>query len=81
MIDEKFRDEKFQYEIKRTAATISAVSSDKIDKYEHLASDEILPPQQHKTIEQAKLTLDHLRKHWKNSQEQLKYIEKHKLKH
>ena len=35
-IDDKTRDEKLQYDIKREAAKTSALSSGKIDKYEHL---------------------------------------------
>ena len=37
-IDDKIRDEKLQYDINRKAAKISALSSGKIDKYEHLTS-------------------------------------------
>ena len=39
----KIRDEKLHYHIDREAAKISALSSGKIDKYEYLASEEILP--------------------------------------
>ena len=53
-IDDKIRDEKLQYDIKREAAKISALSSGKIDKYEFLTAEEILPPNQRRTIEQAK---------------------------
>ena len=35
-IDDKIKDEKLQYDINREAAKISAISSGKIDKYEHL---------------------------------------------
>ena len=42
-IDDKIRDEKLQYDISREAAKISAVSSKKIDKYEHLTGEDILP--------------------------------------
>ena len=35
-IDDKTRDEKLQYDIKREAAKTSALSSGKIDKYEYL---------------------------------------------
>ena len=44
-IDDKIRDEKLQYEINTVAAKISALSSGKIDKYEYLTGEEILPPQ------------------------------------
>ena len=42
-VDEKIRDKKIQYNINREAARKSALSSDKIDKYEHLTGEEILP--------------------------------------
>ena len=50
------RDEKLQYDIHREAAKISALLSDKIDKYEYLASEEILSSNQSQIIEQAKIT-------------------------
>ena len=39
-IDDKIRDEKLQYDIKREAVEISALSSGKIDKYEYLTGEE-----------------------------------------
>ena len=36
------RDEKLQYDINREAANISALLSDKIDKYEYLTGEEML---------------------------------------
>ena len=45
-----------QYDINREAVKISALSSDKIDKYEYLTGEEILPSNQQQTIEQAKFT-------------------------
>ena len=50
-IDDKFRDEKLQYDIDREAAKISASSSGKIDKYEYLTGEEILPLDQRRVIE------------------------------
>ena len=38
--DDKIRDEKLQYDIKREAVEISALSSGKIDKYEYLTGEE-----------------------------------------
>ena len=55
-IDGKSRDEKLQYDLNRKAAKISALSSGKIDKYEYLTDEEILPPDQKRVIEQAKFT-------------------------
>ena len=42
-IDDKIKDEKQQNHIGREAAKISAFSSGKIDKYEYLTDEEILP--------------------------------------
>ena len=47
-IDDQIRDEKLQYDINREAAKISALSSGKIDKYEYLTGEEILPSNQKK---------------------------------
>ena len=55
-VDDKVRDEKLQYDINREAAKISVLSSGKIDKYEHLAGEEILSSDQRRAIEQAKFT-------------------------
>ena len=55
-IDDKSKDEKLQYDISREATKISALSSGKIDKYEYLTSEEILPSEQNRIIEQAKFT-------------------------
>ena len=45
-IDDKIKDKKLQYDINREAAKISTLSSEKIDKYEYLAGEEILPSDQ-----------------------------------
>ena len=42
-----------QYNINREATKISALSLDKIDKYEYLTGEEILPSNQRQIIEQA----------------------------
>ena len=39
----QIRDEKLQYDINRAAAKISALPSNKINKYEYLTGEEILP--------------------------------------
>ena len=59
-IDGKIRDEKLQFNIKRTAAKISASSSGKIDKNEYYRGEEILPSDQNRTIEQAQFTYSSL---------------------
>ena len=55
-IDDKIRDEKLQYDIKREAAKISSLSSGKINTYEYLTDEEILPSGQRRVIEQGKFT-------------------------
>ena len=44
--DDKISDEKVQYDVNREAAKISALSSSRIDKYEYLTGEEILPSHQ-----------------------------------
>ena len=61
-IDDKIRENKLQYDINREAAKISALSSGKIDKYEYLTGEEILPRDQRRVIEQAKFTYSPLGK-------------------
>ena len=41
--DDKIRDGKLQYDINREASKTSVLLSRKIDKYEYLMSEEILP--------------------------------------
>ena len=62
--DGKIRDEKLQYDIKREATKISALSSGKIDKHEYLTGEEILSLNQivAQIIEQAKSAYSPLRK-------------------
>ena len=43
-----------QHEINEEVVKISALSSGKIDKYEYLTGEEILPSDQRRVIEQAK---------------------------
>ena len=61
-IDKKIRDEKLQYDINIKAAKISALSSGKIDKYEYLTGEEILPSDQKIIIQQAQFTYSPFRK-------------------
>ena len=67
-----------QYDINREAAKLSALSSGKIDKYEYLTGEEILPSNQIQIIEQAKFTYSPLGKLLKNKQKQLKIKEENK---
>ena len=50
-IDDKIRDKKLQHDVNREAAKISALSSWKIDKYEYLTGEELLPSNQKGVIE------------------------------
>ena len=61
-IEDQMKDKKLQYDINREAATISALSSGKIDKYEYFTGEEILPSNQQQMIEQAKFTYSPLGK-------------------
>ena len=49
-IEDQIRSEKLQYDINREAVKISALSSGKIDKYEYLTDEEILPSNQQQVI-------------------------------
>ena len=57
-INDQIRDEKLQYNINRKAAEISG----KINKYEYLTGEEILPSNQQQIIEQARFTYSPLGK-------------------
>ena len=61
-LEDQIKDEKLQYDINRETAKISALSSGKIDKYEYLTGEEILPSNQQQIIEQAKFTYSPLGK-------------------
>ena len=53
-INDEIRDEKLQYNINGEAAKISALSSDKIHKYQYLTGEDVLPSNQQQIIEQAR---------------------------
>ena len=61
-IEDQIRDEKRQYDINSEAAKISTLSSAKIDKYEDLTGEEILPCTQQQIIKQANFTYSPLGK-------------------
>ena len=71
-IEDQIKDEKLQYHINREAAKISALSSGKIDKYEYLTGEEILPSNQQQIIQQVKFTYSPL---GKALEKQIKTIE------
>ena len=60
--DDKIRDENLQYDINRKAAKTSTLSSGKIDKFEYVTGEEILPSNQRQLIEQANFTYSSLEK-------------------
>ena len=76
-IEDQIKDEKLQYDINREAAKISALSSGKIDKYEYLTGEEILPSNQQQIIQQAKFNYSPLGKALEGKL--LKIKEKNKL--
>ena len=79
-VDDKIRDEELQYDIDREEAKISSLSSAKIDKYEYLTDEEILPPNQMKIIEQAQFACSFLEKTFeKQTKKQVRAIKS--LKH
>ena len=61
--EDQIRDEKLKYDINREAAKISVLSSGKIDKYEYLTGEEILPSNQQQIIEQPNFTCNWTRTH------------------
>ena len=61
-IGNKIRGKKLQYNINREAAKILALLSGRINEYQHLTSEEILPSNQRRVIEQAKFTYSPLEK-------------------
>ena len=73
-IEDQIKDEKLQYDINRKAAKISALSSGKLDKYEYLTGEEILPSNQQQIIQQAKFNYSPLgkaiKKHIKTIEDQ-----------
>ena len=71
-IEDQIKDKKLQYGINRDAVKISVLSSGKIDKYEYLTGEEILPSNQRQIIEQAKFTYSPLGKAF---EKQIKTIE------
>ena len=71
-LEGQIRDEKLQYDIDKSSAKISALSSGKIDKYEYLTGEHILPSNQQQIIEQAQFTYSPLGKAF---EKQIKTIE------
>ena len=76
-IEDQIKDEKLQYDINREAAKISTLSSGKLDKYEYLTGEEILPSNQQQIIQQTKFNYSPL---GKPIQKQRKTIEDYEKK-
>ena len=72
-LKDHIRDEKLQYDINREAAKISALSSGKIDKYEYLTGEDILPSNQQQIIEEAKFTYSPLGKAFEKQTKTIEY--------
>ena len=76
-IDDQIRNENLQREINREASKISVSSSGKIEKYQYLTAEEILPYNEKQIAEQAKFTYSPL---GKASEKQIKTIEDQRKK-
>ena len=72
-VEDKIEDENLQYDINREAAKTSALSSGKIDKYEYLTGEEILPSDQSRIIRPAKCAYSPLRKAFEKQIKTFKY--------
>ena len=78
-IKDQIGDKKLQYDNNREAVKISALSSGKIDTYEYLTGEEILPSNEQNKQNKLNLLTLHKEKLLKNKQKQLKIKEKNKL--
>ena len=56
IFNDQIKDEKIQYDINREIAKVSALPSGKINKYEYLMEEEILPSEENRRLEQATCT-------------------------
>ena len=79
-IGDTIRDEKLQYDINRETAKVSALSSGKIDKYEYLTGEEILPPDQRRVIEQVQFAYSLLGKAFEKQTKTIEEQGKNNLK-
>ena len=78
-IDDKIRDETLQYDINREAAIISALSWGKINEYEYLTGEEVLPSDQWRIIEQANSICSPLGKAFEKQRKTIEKQGKNKL--
>ena len=78
--DDEIINEKLQLDINREGEKIWALPSSKTDKYDFLTSEEILPSDQSRIIEQGKFTCDSLSKTFAKQIKSLEDQGKNKLK-
>ena len=79
-INDTTRDEILHHDINIEAAKMSALSSGKTDKYELLADEKILPPNQRRLIEKAKFAYCPLGKAFEKQTKTIEEQRKNKLK-
>ena len=60
--DDQIKHVRLKYDINREAAKLSTLLSGKVDKYEYLTGEEMLPSNQWQIIEQAKFAYSTLEK-------------------
>ena len=77
--DYKIRDEKVEYDINREAAKILALPLGKINIFEYLTGDEILPSDQWRVIEQAKFTYSPLGKALQKAKKKIEDLRKKQI--
>ena len=71
-LEDQIRDEKLQHDINRRAAKILVLSSGKIDKYEYLTGEDILPSNQQQITEQTKFKCSPLGKAFEKQTQPIK---------
>ena len=71
-INDQIRDKKLQYDVNRESAKLSALLSNKFNKFEYLTAGEILPSNQKQMIQHPKFTYSPLGKPF---EKQIKTIE------
>ena len=79
IIEDQIKDKELQSDINREAAKISALSSGKLDKYEYLTGEEILPSNQQQIIDQTKFTYSPLGKAFEKQTKTIEDQEKKQL--
>ena len=78
-IDDQIGDEKIQYDINREAEKISALLSGKIDKFEYLTGENILPSNQKNNITSYIYLFSFVENFWETNKNNSTSGEKNKL--